>query len=88
VIDPELAMKSDFISSMFKYFKMGGLVFVLFEDTEYGYRAFESKHSLMAIGSTRSELIEAIKREVRREFEGRYYGKIILRKVIDEEIKL
>jgi hypothetical protein len=73
---------------MFEIFKMKGLVFVLFEDTQFGYRAFESKHSIMIAAKSRAQLVEEIKKEVKKHFEGRFYGKIVLREFIDEEITL
>lgn len=73
---------------MFELFKMKGLVFVLFEDTRSGYRAFESKHSMMIAAQSRDQLIEEIKKEVYKHFGGRFYGKIVLREFIDEEIRL
>lgn len=76
------------IIPMFKFFKMKGLVFVLFEDTQFGYRAFESKHSIMIAAKSRPQLIEEIKKGVDEHFEGRFYGKIFLREFIDEEIML
>ncbi len=63
---------------MYKIKKMNGLVFVLFEDTQFGYRAFESKHSIMVEAKSRVQLIEEIKKEVHHHFEGRFFGKIIL----------
>jgi len=81
-------MKNDFVGSKIKYLKTSSLVFVLFEDTQFGYRAFESKHSIMSFAKSRPQLIEEIKKEVEKHFEGRFYGKIILREFVDEEIML
>lgn len=72
---------------MFKFFKMKGLVFVLLEDTKSGYRAFESRHSMMIVAKNRPQLIDEIKKEVYKHFGGRFYGKVVLREFIDEEIK-
>lgn len=73
---------------MFKFFKMKGLIFVLFKDTQLGYRAFESRLSIMVSAKTRELLIEEIKNQVNRHFDGEFYGKIVLREFYDEEIKV
>lgn len=73
---------------MFELLKMKGLVFVLFEDTQFGYRAFESRHSLMIAAKSRTQLVDEIKKEVNRHFDGKFYGKIVLREFTEEEIKL
>lgn len=72
---------------MFKLLKMKGLVFVLFEDTQSGYRAFESRHSIMIAAKSRPQLVDEIKKEVNKHFNGGFYGKVVLREFIDEEIK-
>ncbi len=81
-------MNYDFFGSMFKPFKTRGLVFVLFKDRKFGYRAFESKHSIMVSADSRSQLIDEIKKEVSKHFTGTFYGKILLREFIEEEIRL
>ena len=72
---------------MLNFFKKKGLVFILFKGTQSGYRAFESRHSLMIAAKSRPQLIDEIKKEVAKHFGGRFYGKIVLREFIDEEIK-
>lgn len=84
----QLNIDNEFIIPMFKFFKMKGLIFVLFEDTQFGYRAFESRHSIMVAAKSRVLLIEAIREEVDKHFDGKFYGKIVLREFIDQEIKL
>jgi hypothetical protein len=81
-------MISDFIIPKLKFFKVKELVFVLFEDTRYGYRAFESTHSIMVTAESRILLIEEIKKEVHNHFDGRFFGKVILREFVDEEVNL
>jgi hypothetical protein len=81
-------MNNDFILSKLKLFNTKSLVFILFKDTQFGYRAFESKHSIMTTAKSRPQLIEEIRKEVTKHFDGRFYGKIILRELIDEEIML
>lgn len=73
---------------MFEFLKKKGLVFVLFKDTQSGYRAFEAKHSIMIVADSRLQLVDEIKKEVNRHFEGRFYGKVVLRQFVDEEIKI
>lgn len=73
---------------MLNFFKRKGLVFMLFEDTKYGYRAFESTYSIMASAKSRPLLIEEIRRQVNKHFDGKFYGKVILREFLDEEIKV
>lgn len=72
---------------MFEFLKMRGLVFVVLKNTQFGYRAFESRHSMMIEAKNRPQLIDEIKKEVEKHFGGRFYGKIVLREFIDEEIK-
>ena len=84
----EFFKKNELVNPILKFLKKKGLVFVLINDTQFGYRAFESKHSIMISAKSRSELIEEIKNEVKRHFGDNFYGKIVLREFIDEEIKL
>lgn len=72
---------------MSEFLKMKGLVFVLQKNTRFGYRAFESRHSMMIMAKSRPQLINEIKKEVNRHFDGRFYGKVVLRGSTDEEIR-
>jgi hypothetical protein len=77
-----------FFNPIFKFFNTKALIFVLFKNTKFGYRAFESRHSIMVSATTRELLIEEIKKQVNKHFGGIFYGKIVLREFIDEEIKV
>ncbi len=81
-------MKTIYDYSMFDLLKKKSLVFVLFENTQFGYRAFESRHSIMIAAKSRPQLIEEIKKEVNKHFDGRFHGKIVLREFTEEEIRL
>lgn len=73
---------------MLKFFRKGGLEFVMLEDTDQGFRAFESKHSLMVSAGTREELIEEIKKEVIKHFGEGFFDKVALKETVMHEIKL
>jgi hypothetical protein len=66
---------------------MKRLVFVLLKDTKFGYRAFESRHSIMIEAKNRPQLIAEIKKEVNRHFDGRFCGEVVLREFTEEEIR-
>lgn len=77
-----------FFNPIFKFFNTKALIFVLFKDAQFGYRAFESRHSIMVSAKTRELLIKEIKKQVNKHFDGKFFGKVVLREFIDEEIKV